>query len=77
MTRTHLAERQSPMPEERTDVLITGAGPVGLSAALFLARQGIRPIVVEKRSTISQIPRATGVHSRTQSSFWVARSSTE
>jgi 2-polyprenyl-6-methoxyphenol hydroxylase-like FAD-dependent oxidoreductase len=57
------------MREEHTEVLIAGAGPVGLSAALFLARQGIRPIVIEKRSTISQIPRATGVHSRTLELF--------
>ena len=53
------------MPHERTTVLIVGGGPVGLSTALFLARQGIQPILVERRPTISQIPRATGVHSRT------------
>lgn len=57
------------MPNEHTNVLIVGGGPVGLSTALFLARQGVQPIVVERRPSISQIPRATGLHSRTLELF--------
>ncbi|MDR7276792.1 FAD-dependent oxidoreductase [Catenuloplanes atrovinosus] len=57
---------------ERTQVLITGAGPVGLSTALFLARRGIRPLVVERRAALSSIPRATGLHARTMELFRTA-----
>lgn len=57
------------MSYEVTDVLIVGSGPVGLSTAVFLTRYGINPIVIERRSTISQIPRATGLHSRTMEVF--------
>jgi flavin-dependent dehydrogenase len=31
----------------KTDVLIIGGGPAGASAAMFLAREGIKPIIVE------------------------------
>lgn len=42
-------------------VLIVGAGPVGLSAALALAENGIIPEVVEKRTEASQLSRAVGI----------------
>jgi flavin-dependent dehydrogenase len=32
------------------DVLVVGAGPAGLSAALLLSKQGFNPIIVEKNS---------------------------
>ena len=35
---------------ERVDVVIVGAGPVGLIAAMDLAYRGIRPVVLEARS---------------------------
>lgn len=38
------------MPFTQTDVLIIGAGPAGASAALFLAKQGIPSVVVDKES---------------------------
>lgn len=57
------------MSDGSTDVLIVGGGPVGLSTALFLARKGIRPIVVERRPRLSTIPRATGLHARTVEIF--------
>lgn len=38
--------------------LIIGAGPVGLGAALFLARQGQPPRVVEERSEPTQHSKA-------------------
>ncbi|HLK01315.1 MAG TPA: FAD-dependent monooxygenase [Streptosporangiaceae bacterium] len=60
------------MQPETTPVVIVGAGPVGLSAALFLTRLGIRPIVLERHSGTSLVPRATGVHVRTLELYRVA-----
>ena len=31
----------------KTDVLIVGGGPGGSSAAMFLAREGLKPVIVE------------------------------
>jgi len=40
------------------DVLIVGAGPVGLTLAIYLARQGIGVTVLERESTPNDSPRA-------------------
>ncbi|WP_406070815.1 FAD-dependent oxidoreductase [Micromonospora sp. NBC_01638] len=49
-----------------TDVLIVGAGPTGLTAAVELARRGIECRVVEKHATPpGQADKAIGVHCRT------------
>ncbi|UFS71957.1 FAD-dependent monooxygenase [Geomonas sp. RF6] len=45
--------------------LIVGAGPVGLAAALFLARQGIVPRVVEMRHAPAPHSRGMAVNPRT------------
>lgn len=45
------------------DVLVVGAGPAGLATAVAAA-DGARVLVVERRSTTSTIPRATGVSTR-------------
>lgn len=45
-------------------VLVVGAGPAGLVTAITLGRQGIRTLVIEKRSTTSPFPRATGISLR-------------
>src|SRR3990167_1175565 len=50
-------------------VLIIGAGPVGLSMALALARQNVRSLVVEKHPGRTQHPRARGVSMRTMELF--------
>jgi len=51
-------------PEDRP-VLIVGAGPTGLAAALELARRG-RPLrIVDKAATRSQHSKAIGVNART------------
>lgn len=50
---------------EDAPVLIAGGGLVGLSAAMFLARHGIRSIAVEKLKTPSTLPRAAFFHMRT------------
>jgi 2-polyprenyl-6-methoxyphenol hydroxylase-like FAD-dependent oxidoreductase len=45
--------------------LIVGAGPVGLGAALFLAREGFHPRVVETRTEPNLQSRALAVNPRT------------
>ncbi|WP_043264784.1 FAD-dependent monooxygenase [Streptomyces sp. CT34] len=53
------------MTDETTDVLIVGGSMVGLAQALFLAEQGIRPILVERHSEVSAHPRAQVANRRT------------
>jgi 2-polyprenyl-6-methoxyphenol hydroxylase-like FAD-dependent oxidoreductase/heme-degrading monooxygenase HmoA len=49
-----------------TDVLIVGAGPTGLTAAVELARRGIDCLVIERLATPpAQADKAIGVHCRT------------
>ncbi len=50
-------------------VLIVGAGPVGLSMALALARQHISSIVIERHPGTTNHPRARGVNVRTMELF--------
>jgi len=47
------------------DVLIVGAGPTGLAAALELARLGVRPRIIDRRSVPTPFSRAIGVNPRT------------
>ncbi len=49
---------------EHVPVLIVGAGPAGLATATTLARHGVASLVVERRPTLSQQPRATGISAR-------------
>ncbi len=50
-------------------VLIIGAGPVGLSTALFLAQQGTPSLVIERHPGTSIHPRARGINVRTMELF--------
>lgn len=49
----------------KTQVLIIGAGPVGLMAALLLSNQGISSIIVERRMERMTAPKAHAVNCRT------------
>lgn len=51
------------------DVAIVGAGPVGLSAAIDLARRGRSVAVIEQRETPSTQPRAHVINARTMELF--------
>jgi putative polyketide hydroxylase len=54
---------------DHPEVLIIGAGPVGLSAALALGRAGVRCLVLERRNGFSRYPKANGVQARTMEIF--------
>lgn len=42
----------------RVPVVIVGAGPVGVTAALLLARRGVRSVVLERHRDVYPLPRA-------------------
>jgi 3-(3-hydroxy-phenyl)propionate hydroxylase len=56
------------MPEQALPIFIAGAGPVGLTLALFLARRGVRTCVVETftdENFLDQSPRTSSTHPST------------
>ncbi len=50
----------------QTDVLIVGAGPVGLAASIELGQRGIRGTVVERNDRVGYSPRAKTANVRTR-----------
>ena len=52
------------MKIEESPVVIAGAGPAGLAAAISLARLGVETMLVERRAELSSMPRATVVSLR-------------
>ncbi|HEY8374616.1 MAG TPA: FAD-dependent monooxygenase [Pseudonocardiaceae bacterium] len=52
-------------PDERTQVLVVGGAVTGLSAAVFLAAHGVRPLLVERHPDTLSHPRSRGIHPRT------------
>jgi 2-polyprenyl-6-methoxyphenol hydroxylase-like FAD-dependent oxidoreductase len=54
----------SPIP-----VAIVGAGPVGLSLALGLARLGVQSLLLEREPSTSKRSKAPGIHVRTLEIF--------
>lgn len=58
--------------QTETDVLIIGAGPTGLAAAIELGLRGVRAIVVERNDRSGTAPRAktTNVRTRTHLRRW-------
>jgi putative polyketide hydroxylase len=52
------------MRTEEVQVVVVGAGPAGLAAAIALARLGVETMVVERRAELSSLPRATAISLR-------------
>lgn len=55
-----------------TDVLVVGAGPVGLAAAIELGLRGVRVLVIERNARVGVAPRAktSNVRTRTHLRRW-------
>ena len=52
--------------QPQADVVIVGAGPVGLSASIELGRRGIRCVVAERNDRVGHSPRAKTTNVRTR-----------
>ncbi|MFD1813938.1 FAD-dependent monooxygenase [Rhodococcus gannanensis] len=57
------------VPHTTTDVLIVGAGPVGLALAVQLRRNGVEVLVVDRRTERAPYAKAIGVSPRTLEVF--------
>jgi putative polyketide hydroxylase len=60
------------MKTEKRDIVIVGAGLAGLSTAVFLALNGVRPVVVERNPSTSILPKARGQNPITMEAMRVA-----
>jgi putative polyketide hydroxylase len=57
-------EMRDTMRKEELPVVVAGAGPAGLAAAVSLGRLGVETMLVERRAELSSLPRATVVSLR-------------
>ena len=55
--------------ETKTDVIIVGGGPVGLTLAAFLTRFNVQCVVLEKDVGTTEHPRSRGLTVRTMEQF--------
>src|SRR4051812_7286185 len=59
-------ERVEAMAAQCPQILIVGAGPTGLAAAIELGRRGIRCKIIERSERAGYSPRAKTTHVRTR-----------
>ncbi|MFY1616389.1 FAD-dependent monooxygenase [Micromonospora sp. WMMD736] len=57
---------------EHRPLLVVGAGPAGLSTAIFAGRHGVSPLVVERRPGTSTAVKATGQYPHTMEALRIA-----
>ena len=50
-------------------VLISGGGPVGLTASLLLSQHRVRSLLVERHPSTALTPKARGINARTMELF--------
>jgi 2-polyprenyl-6-methoxyphenol hydroxylase-like FAD-dependent oxidoreductase len=55
--------------DERRRVIISGAGPTGLTSALLLAKYGVPSVVLERSSSLPNHPKAHCINQRTMEVF--------
>ena len=55
----------TPTPTSRTDILIVGAGPTGLTLAVELARRGVPLRIIDQEAERTKTSRAIGTQART------------
>src|SRR5450759_4929123 len=58
-------KRRHAMREERTEVLVVGAGPVGLLTAILLAEAGIEVRIIDREGCTTSRSYACALHPRT------------
>src|ERR1035441_10449506 len=58
-------KRRHAMREERTEVLVVGAGPVGLLTAILLAEAGIEVRIIDREDRTTSRSYACALHPRT------------
>src|ERR1700753_1592205 len=61
------ADQQEKGQEDMLDipVLISGGGPVGLTASLLLSQHGVKSLMVERHPGTALTPKARGINART------------
>jgi 3-(3-hydroxy-phenyl)propionate hydroxylase len=57
------------VPSADVDVLVVGAGPVGLTLANILGLQGVRTLVIEERDSLIDYPRGVGLDDESLRTF--------
>lgn len=58
------SKKESNQPTQETQVLISGAGPSGMIAAIYLSKLGIKNILIERRGEIQNHPKAHELSAR-------------
>src|ERR1035437_1053389 len=64
-SREYWQRQRHAMQEERTEVLVVGAGPVGLLTAIVLAEAGIEVKIIDREDRTTSRSYACALHPRT------------